>query len=303
MTSKPVESPAAATPATGLPPVLAQGRALLARYDAIFCDVWGVIHDGHRAYATACDALQRFRAGGGTVILVSNAPVPNARVAVMLDERKVPRDAWDAIVSSGDIALQHVAAAGYQRLYTIGPRDRDSALFNALPGRSVPLAEAEAMICTGLVDDRKETEESYRPLLEQARQLGLPFVCANPDLVVDVGGTLYLCAGAIADLYARLGGQVFWAGKPHASAYASATETAQRLRGAPTPKARILAIGDAVRTDLTGAHRAGIDALFIAAGIHREELLHDGVLCTERLSRLLAPPAPQPVAVMHMLAW
>lgn len=285
------------------PPVIAGAGPLLARYDVIFCDVWGVIHDGHTAYTSACEALTRFRAKGGTVILVSNAPVPNARVAVMLGERRVPREAWDAIVSSGDIALEHVRSAGYQRLYTIGPKARDSALFSALPGKSVPLAEAEAMICTGLVDDIHETEESYRPLLEQALGLELPFVCANPDLVVDVGGTLYLCAGAIADLYARLGGEVFWAGKPHASAYASAHRAAERLRGAEVPKSRILAIGDAVRTDLTGAKRAGVDALFIAAGIHREELVRDGALCTERLALLLAPPAPQPVAVMHHLAW
>ena len=286
-----------------LPPILAHGGDLLARYDVIFCDVWGVVHDGRDAYATACDALQRFRAKGGTVILVSNAPVPQHRVAAMLAERRVPRSAWDEIVSSGDIALRHVAEAGYQRLYTIGPKARDSALFGALTAASVPLLEAEAIICTGLVDDIHETEETYRPLLEVAKSRRLPFVCANPDLVVDVAGTLYLCAGAIADLYARMGGSVFWAGKPYASAYASAHAAAERLRGASVPKSRIIAVGDAVRTDLTGAHRAGVDALFIAAGIHREELVRDGAICADRLARLLAAPAPQPVAVMHKLAW
>lgn len=296
-------SPKSTKPAAVLPPVLAHGADLLARYDVIFCDVWGVIHDGRDAYAAACDALMRFRRGGGTVVLVSNAPVPQERVAVMLDERHVPRDAWDEIVSSGDIALRHVREVGYERLCTIGPKARDSALFSALTAASVPLARAQAMICTGLVDDTTETEESYRPMLEQALDLKLPFVCANPDLVVDVAGTLYLCAGAIADLYARLGGEVFWAGKPHASAYASAHKAAERLRDAAVAKSRILAIGDAVRTDLTGAQRAGVDALFIAAGIHRDELIHDGTICTERLRLLLAPPAPQPVAVMHKLAW
>ncbi len=286
-----------------LPPILTGASDLLARYDVIFCDVWGVIHDGRDAYVTACDALQRFRARGGTVVLVSNAPVPQHRVAAMLDERHVPRATWDEIVSSGDIALRHVREASYQRLYTIGPKARDSALFSALTAASVPLLEAEAIICTGLVDDVHETEETYRPLLEVAKSRQLPFVCANPDLVVDVAGTLYLCAGAIADLYARMGGTVFWAGKPHASAYETAHQTAERVRKASVPKARILAIGDAVRTDLTGAHRAGIDAMFIAAGIHREELVIDGAICTDRLARLLAQPAPQPVAVMHKLAW
>lgn len=284
-------------------PLLSSARALLDRYRVIFCDVWGVIHDGNRPYDTACDALVRFRSSGGTVVLVSNAPVPDHRVAAMLDERGVPRDAWDAIVSSGDIALRHVREAGYTALHTIGPKARDSALFGALPGKSVALPEAEAIICTGLVDDINETEEHYRPLLEQALAHDLQFICANPDKVVDVGGRLYLCAGAIADVYEKMGGKVYWCGKPHASAYDTAHDVAQQLRQAEVRRSQILAVGDSVRTDLTGAQRAGIDAIFIAAGIHREELVEQGKVVRAKLDDLLQPPAARPVAAMHMLAW
>src|SRR5262249_40657515 len=139
---------------------------LLARYEAIFCDVWGVVHNGRKAYAEAGEALARFRAAGGTVILVSNAPVPADGVVNVLDKTGVRRDAWDAIVSSGDIALRHIAEKGYQRLHRIGPAKRDSRLFAALPGASAPLAEADAIVCTGLVDDGNETVETYRPLIE-----------------------------------------------------------------------------------------------------------------------------------------
>ena len=246
------------------PPIIAHGAPLFASYDVIFSDVWGVVHDGITAHPTAADALVRFRQAGGTVILVSNAPVPNFRVAEMLDDKQLPREAWDAIVSSGDIALAHVDASGYQSLHFIGPIDRDAALFDRVPGVSQSLETADAILCSGLDDDRSETAESYRARLEVALARNLPFVCANPDLVVDVGGQHYLCAGAIADLYEDMGGPVFWAGKPHAVAYRTAHETAERLRGASVDHHRILVIGDALRRRHSQAMLA-LNALLPAA--------------------------------------
>ena len=176
------------------PPIIANAGPLLSRYDAVFCDVWGVVHNGQRAYAQAGESLARFRAGGGTVILVSNAPIPASGVERVLEKTGVRRDAWDAIVSSGDIALAHIAEQGYRRLHWVGPSERDYALYVRLPGPDVPLAEAEAIVCTGLRNDRTETVEDYRALIEQGVALRLPFVCANPDLVVDVGALRLTCA-------------------------------------------------------------------------------------------------------------
>jgi HAD superfamily hydrolase (TIGR01459 family) len=285
------------------PPILERAGALLARYDVLYCDVWGVLHDGHKAFAEACHALLRFRKGGGTVILVSNAPVPKERVALMLEARAVPRDAFDDIVASGEIALRHIADKGYTRLYAIGPTERDAATFARLPARPVALGEAQAILCTGLNDDRTETADDYRALLERARALKLPLVCANPDLIVDVGGQQYLCAGAIADLYERMDGEVYWAGKPHANAYEAALTAAEAARGASVERARILAIGDSLRTDLKGAEAAGVDAIFIASGIHRDETMGTGELSPEKLALLFAPPAPPALAVMGKLVW
>ena len=286
-----------------VPPILDHAAPLLARYDVVYCDVWGVIHDGHRAYTEACDALERFRQDGGTVILVSNAPVPKERVAAMLDLRAVPPAAYDDIVASGEIALSHIAAKGYTRLYAIGPTDRDAATFARLPARPVALEEAQAILCTGLNDDRTETADDYREVLERARARNLPFVCANPDLVVDVGGRQFICAGAVADLYERMDGEVFWAGKPHANAYEAARARAEAIRGVPVERSRILAVGDSLRTDLKGAEAAGIDAVFVASGIHRDETMGSGALSPEKLSVLFAPPAPPALAVMSKLAW
>jgi len=286
------------------PPIIANAGPLLSRYDAIFCDVWGVVHNGRRAYAEAGAALARFRAGGGTVILVSNAPIPASGVERVLEKTGVRRDAWDAIVSSGDIALAHIAEQGYRRLHWVGPSERDYALYVRLPGPDVPLAEAEAIVCTGLRNDRTETVEDYRALIEQGVTLKLPFVCANPDLVVDVGTLRLTCAGSIAAEYERLGGQVFWAGKPHPAAYRTALQRAGELRGQTPDLGRILAVGDALRTDLAAAQGLGVDGLFVAAGIHSEVLRADGEIDPEKLTVLFAPPGTPPaVAAMTHLRW
>lgn len=285
------------------PPILSSARDLLGRYDVLFCDVWGVAHDGQSAYPGANEALTKFRQSGGTVILVSNAPVPAHRVAFMLERVGFWDEAWDKIVSSGDIALEHVLQAGFSTLYGVGPRARDEALFAKLPGLTDDVHTADAVICTGLEDDINGRAEDYLPLLEQARELSLPFVCANPDLVVHVAGKSYVCAGAIGELYEAIGGDVFWAGKPHISAFDTAMRQATELRGSVS-KERVLVIGDALRTDLMGAQNAGVDALFIAGGIHRDDTMVAGELCETRLKKLFCQTgSPGAVAAMAHLEW
>jgi HAD superfamily hydrolase (TIGR01459 family) len=285
------------------PPIIVHAEACLKRYDVVFCDVWGVVHDGENAYAEAGEALARFREAGGTVVLVSNAPYPAARVATVIDAKGVRRDAWDAIVSSGDIAKRHVAEAGYTRIHCIGPEPRDRALFDSLPGRRTVLTEAEVVVCSGLVHDRTETAEDYRGLMQQALELSLPLVCANPDLVVDVGSARLPCAGAIAALYEQMGGTVFWAGKPHPAAYQAALASARALRGVSVSPDRVLAIGDAMRTDLAAAEGASIDALFVAGGIHRHEVMNGADIDPVRLADLFRSGSPPATAAMTQLRW
>jgi HAD superfamily hydrolase (TIGR01459 family) len=285
------------------PPILDRAGPLLSRYHVVFCDVWGVMHNGRTAYVEAGAALARFREGGGTVILVSNAPVPASGVERVLERTGVRRDAWDAIVSSGDIALLHIHEKGYRRMHWVGPSARDYALYVRLNEPSTPLAEADAIVCTGLVDDRNETVGDYRGLIEEGVARGLPFVCANPDLVVDVGTVQLPCAGSIAAEYERHGGHVFWAGKPHPAAYGTALARATELRGGAPPLSRILGIGDAVRTDLAAAQGLGVDALFIAAGIHKDDVLATGDIDPARLAQLFAPGTPPAVAAMTQLVW
>lgn len=289
-------------PTSYSPEILAHAGPLLGRYDVLLCDIWGVVHDGRVAIPSSNDALTRFRAGGGTVILVSNAPVPPDAVARVLDDKAVPRGAWDRIVSSGGLALNHIQSRGYRHVHRIGPADRDAPFFSGLPP-DAPLHGADVIACTGPFNDRSETAEDYRaPLVEPARR-GVPLVCANPDLVVHVGDDLLPCAGAIGVVYESLGGKVIWPGKPHPIAYRTALEMAADLRGFSTRKDRVLAIGDAVRTDLAAADGAGVDAMFIASGIHRDAVLVGGRIDAEQMQAELRAGGFGATAAMLALVW
>lgn len=284
--------------------VLDTAGPLLSRYEAIFCDVWGVMHDGVTAYAPAGEALARFRQQGGAVVLVSNAPVPADGVEQVLMKTGVRRDAWDVIVSSGDIALGHIAEQGYRRMHWVGPSARDYKLYVRLKEPQFGLEDADAIVCTGLKDDRRETVADYRDLIEGGLRRGLPFVCANPDLVVDVGTLRLPCAGNIAAEYERGGGNVFWAGKPHPAAYATALRVAGELRGREPQLARVLAVGDAIRTDLAAAKGLGVDGLFITSGIHNDTTMTGGSVDAAKIAALFAnQDTPPAVAVMSVLRW
>ena len=279
--------------------------ALSGRYDAILCDIWGVLHNGRDAFRPASEALAAFRRDGGTVVLITNAPRPNPIIRDQALAFGVAPEAFDAVVTSGDVAIGMIAARGGAPLHHIGP-PRDLALIAAAAERGgvAPALggpdEAAYVLCTGLFDDSTETPEDYAGRLARLAERRLPMICANPDLVVHRGHKLVYCAGALAEVYEALGGETIYAGKPHRPIYKAALERIAALRGAPVAPARALAIGDALRTDLAGAVAAGLDALFVADGIHRSELYGPDA-ADDALQRLLAPPAPRPVAAIRAL--
>ena len=275
---------------------------LAGNYDVVLSDVWGVIHNGVAAFPEACEALSRFRAKGGSVALITNAPRPGAVVVKLLDRLAVPHDAYDAIVSSGDVTRAVMAARPGKAVFHIGP-ERDLPTFDGLGLRFVPYEVSDYVVCTGLANDEFETPEHYRELLTKIRARGLFMLCGNPDLVVERGDQLLYCAGALADLYGTLGGEVFYAGKPHRPIYDQALERIAALRGAATPLARVLAIGDSVRTDLKGANERGIDCLFVTAGIHAEELGDRHNPDPAALTRIFAEAGIAPKAVTRRLMW
>ena len=285
-------------------PLFANHFAPLAnRYDLLLCDVWGVVHNGVAATPEACDALRRFRKRGGSVVLITNAPRPGDVVArFTLDRLGVPRDAYDGIVSSGDVTHALIAQRAGLRVFHIGPQ-RDIAIFDGLDAPLADLETADYAVCSGLNDDTVETPQDYHNLLERMRIRALPMICANPDVVVERGDRLVYCAGAIADLYAAAGGSVVYAGKPHRPIYEQALHIAEAARGRSPAPERVLAIGDSVRTDLKGAVAFGIDCLFITAGIHAEELGGRERPDARTLADIFAAAGMFPKAVMRRLAW
>ena len=288
-------------------PILTGARDLLSAYDVVLCDVWGVVHNGKAHYAAACEALIRFRSGGGRVVLVTNAPRPNPPIRKQLDELAVPRDAFDDIVTSGDVTLALIAAHGNAPVHHIGP-ERDVTLFDILKSQTghfpsrVSLQEAAYVVGTGLYEE-EQTPDDYEETLALMRARDLEFISANPDLIVHVGEKMLYCSGAIAEKYAGLGGRVIQAGKPYAPIYDRALTLAQDLLGRSVSKDRVLAIGDAIRTDVKGACDFGVDALFVTSGIHRDELHPGAALDEEAFRRLAASVENKPKAAMTALRW
>lgn len=252
------------------------------QYDVLLCDLWGCLHDGQRPFPAAVAALRAFRDAGGMVVLLTNAPRPKPSVQAQLDRIGVPQDCYDEIVSSGD-AAQHALIVGMvgRKVHHIGP-EKDRVFFTDLcedlrrlaaaepPISLVPLDQAEGIVCTGLIDDLTETPDDYRATLLYAKTQGLKLLCANPDIVVDLGDTRLFCAGAIAQAYDRMGGESLYFGKPHPPIYDLARRRLAALPGAVADP-RLLAIGDGVTTDVQGAVAEGIDVLFVAGGIAADQ--------------------------------
>jgi HAD superfamily hydrolase (TIGR01459 family) len=246
------------------------------QYDALFCDLWGCVHDGLRAFPAAVAALRAYKAQGGIVVLVTNSPRPRASVARQLDRMGVPSDCWDVIATSGDSARAAMFAGVVgTKVWHIG-EPQDSSFFEPMqmldspaPITRVPLEEAEGIVCTGPFDPQADPSV-MRPEFLLAKTRGLKLLCANPDIVVDRGEAREWCAGALAALYTEMGGESLYFGKPHPPIYDLARRRLSQL-GQTIPDERILAVGDGIHTDVQGGMGENIDTLFITGGLARTE--------------------------------
>ena len=271
--------------------------SVAADYDAVFCDLWGCLHNGAQPFPAAVSALQSFRATGGRVILLTNAPRPRRDVAAHLAAMGVPNDCYDDIVTSGQAAqFAMLSGAVGQMVHHIGaPKDEGfftdfdvsmAALAASAGITRVPMDSAQGIVCTGLTDDMTQTPDDYRAALLMGKTLGLPMLCANPDITVHVAGKLLYCAGALAAEYEKMGGETLYFGKPHPPIYDRARA---RLSDLGTDDARILCIGDGIATDVAGAGGEGLDCLYITSGV-------DGARFGP------SPSAPDPTLLQAFLA-
>ena len=282
-----------------LPETIASLGSISGRYAAILCDVWGVVHNGERAFAAAASALSAARESGIAVVLITNSPRPHDGVETQMAMLGVPESAWDRVVTSGDVTRELIRAAP-RKLFHVGP-ERELSIYDGIDVELVEEFEASAIVCTGLFDDETETPEDYEQMLRRLRARNLPFICANPDIVVERGERLIWCAGALARDYAQLGGRTMVAGKPHRPIYEAALDAAGEVLGRAIAPGEALAIGDGMLTDIKGAADNGVDALYISGGIHSRDYGDADDPDPVLLSSFLDKYGYHPVAVMPKL--
>jgi len=273
--------------------------ALAETADAWISDIWGVLHNGLSAFPDAGPTCVRFRERGGTIVLVTNAPRPAAQVARMLDRLGLPRESYDAIITSGDVSRSIVAEFAGRKVFHLGP-ERDIGIIDGLDTTPSGPDGADLVLCTGLFDDEHETPDDYRGMLADLARRRVELVCANPDLMVERGPKLIPCAGSLARIYESFGGPVVYAGKPYPAIYERACAAIEMARGSLPPKERILAIGDGLRTDVEGAGREGLRCVFIASALHVDDrrTFDEG-----HVAELFVGHAYPPMAAMRALKW
>lgn len=271
------------------------------RYQALFCDIWGVVHNGVTPHSEAVDALVRFRQAGGHVVLVSNASRPSPYIKLMLDRMGVPAHGYDAIITSGDATRELIAQFSGRKVHHVGPHS-DNPLFEGLDVTKTEADEAAAIVVTGL-NNADHHPADYADAIEHWMALGLPMICANPDKVVEIGGRIEYCPGALADIYAQMGGEVRMAGKPFPAIYDAAAKRLGEIAGQKIERSALLAIGDSIRTDAAGAAGFGIDFLFVTGSVHAEELDAFGEPDEKTIRDLVAPSGVHMVAHMPRLFW
>lgn len=281
-------------------PIISSIAGIAQDFDAWLVDIWGVIHNGVEPFAHSVDACARFRQQGGYVVLLTNAPRPAPSVVAQLARIGVRSDAYDGIVTSGDVTRGLVETWRDKAMHHLGP-DRDQAIFAGLDVSLATSIDAEVVVCSGLIDDETETPDDYTTTLKRFARKDLVMICANPDARVQRGDRFVYCAGALAQAYEGFGGRVIYSGKPYLPIYELALDMVAKGLGRAVDTERVLAIGDGVHTDIAGAVAANLKSVFIASGIHvGDDVALDGAVLDELFSPSMSA---RPIAAMDRLAW
>ena len=269
-------------------------RDLAADYDGFILDLWGVIHDGVSPYPGAAECLAELRQANKRVVMLSNAPRRASAIRTQLDGMGIAPTQYDGIMTSGEathLMLRNRPDPFYAslgtRVYHLGP-ERDRNVIDGLGLVLMPEPEgAEFLLNTGPDDHASPTDPAaFDPVLTRAAAAGLAMICANPDLEVIRGGVRVICAGTLAVRYTALGGTVRSLGKPDPAIYVPTLA----MLGAT----HVLAVGDALRTDIAGAAAVGLDACWVLGGLHGGHNAGPDAVEAEALAAGLVPLATVP---------
>ena len=274
--------------------------AIADQYDAILCDVWGVIHNGRYAFEEACEALVRCREQGGAVCLITNAPVPKAQSIRYFDPLGVPPEAFDDCVTSGDATREVLAERAGDVFWRMGADEgweHDRFLYDGLNLQFGDERSSDAVLCIGLEDQVNDHPDDYRDRLAEAADREMDMICANPDIRVRIGDQLVWCAGALAKIFEEEGGTVIYPGKPHAPIYKLALQRLADM-GVEPAASRTLCIGDSPATDMKGALNQGFDGLYVGTGLKEH-----GLNFEQEVTDLLTDYAVSAKWAMPKLSW
>ena len=236
-------------------------------YQLFYIDLWGVVHNGIKLHGEAIDTLKQITQKNKDYVLLTNAPRPNSTVKKFLENMGMDKEIRDHVFTSGEAALKYLKKNFLNKtFFHIGP-PRDSDLFKDFEkNKSMDIEKSEYILCTGLFENYDKDLTFYKNLFE--KHLNKRMICTNPDLIVDRGTTREFCAGSVAMIFEKMGGEVEYFGKPYPEVYNQSTDNKDK---------RILSIGDNFNTDIKGANLLNYDSLIISNGIHKNEIKENGI--------------------------
>jgi HAD superfamily hydrolase (TIGR01459 family) len=242
-------------------------QSIADNYDLFYIDLWGVIHNGIKLHEKAMLVLKKLKIMNKNFILLTNAPRPNETVKSFLEKMGMEKEIRDHVFTSGEASLNYLNRFHkMEKFFHIGP-PRDFDLFNNFKNNQTKdLNESKYILCTGLFDDQDQDLNYYKNLLE--KHVNKKMVCTNPDLIVDRGDKRELCAGSVAMVFDKMGGEVIYFGKPYPEVYNQSIDNKDK---------KILSIGDNLNTDIKGANLLNYDSLLISNGVHRNEIKDNGI--------------------------
>ena len=242
-------------------------QSIADNYDLFYIDLWGVVHNGVNLHEKAIVVLNELLKKNKMLVLLTNAPRPNKTVQNFLEKMGMDKVLRDHVFTSGEAALNYLKKSYLsKKFYHIGP-PRDFDLFYLFEKyKCEDISDGEYLLCTGLFDNHDKDLKFYKDLLE--KHIAKKMICTNPDLIVDRGNTRELCAGSVAMVFEKMGGQVVYFGKPHSEVYNQSINNNNK---------KTLAIGDNLNTDIRGANLLNYDCLLISNGIHKDEINNKGI--------------------------